>query len=221
MKSMFKKHGYNLSYTDLNMSYYIRFGKCTIMIEFNNKTNKYQMKHDDKYPTNEMIEQKVAEIMFKDNNINFIISEITMYIETIKPEEKESNEDKFSIILPLEIPHNKDRELKVIVWGKRKRKFCPPQYKIERNFNACILGHGDKSGVDWRKDGRKSEAVRRSVMKGPRFYDFMGMVVKRIEVDNLHIIGVNCAKGRHRSATTAIVLQTFYYMKTDIVFLEI
>ena len=116
-----------------------------------------------------------------------------------------------------EIKHTVTRQLKCYVWGRKVRK-CPPP-NVQRNFNACIL-HGKKKGVDWRQSGKDSLEVRIAVMKCRLFPGFIGHIVEMIERDHLHTIAINCAKGRHRSATTAYMLKE-YYPLIEIIYLEL
>lgn len=121
--------------------------------------------------------------------------------------------------VPLNIKHNKIKKLNIYVWGRCLRDKVPDNFKIQHNFNACVL-HGKKQGVDWRNDGR-NEDIRLAVMRGSGFYDFMSVMVELIESRNLERIGINCAKGRHRSVTCAIILKTYFYPSSDIRFLEL
>jgi RNase adaptor protein for sRNA GlmZ degradation len=49
----------------------------------------------------------------------------------------------------------------------------------------------------------------------------MEIMVDLIEEKDLHVIGINCSKGKHRSVTCAIILKQYFYPKSDIHFLEL
>ena len=128
---------------------------------------------------------------------------------------EEEVEEEIVEQLPV-VEHDSKRVLTIYVWGKRHRHY--PQFSIDRNFNAAVL-HGKKSGVDWRKDGRCSE-IREAVKKCPGYPRFMSEMVRLVERDDCHRIGINRAAGRHRSVTCAIELMK-YYPEAILHFLEL
>lgn len=112
---------------------------------------------------------------------------------------------------------NRDRQLLIYVWGRKKRKYL--HHKVDHNFNGAVL-YGKKAGTDWSKDGR-TEAIRIAVMKCPLFNDFLETMIKTIEKKDASKIGINCRAGRHRSVTLAWILKEHYYPNAKIDLLEI
>lgn len=106
------------------------------------------------------------------------------------------------------------RPLGIFSWGSRFYKsFGVPELKAngvdkDNNVNACILngshsGNADNNGTTLR--------IQRNVACGGNFRDFMLMTISKIERRNLNVLGVNCAKGRHRSVAVACLLNEYYY----------
>ncbi len=124
--------------------------------------------------------------------------------------------DELSKPLPEDIKVDLNRDLRIYVWGRKKRKFLAE--KVDHNFNAAVL-YGKKTGVNWKLDGR-SEEIQIAVMKCPMFHSFMKIMLETIESKNCKKIGINCRAGRHRSVTCAIMLSK-YYPKTIIYYLEL
>ena len=60
-----------------------------------------------------------------------------------------------------------------------------------------------------------------AVMSGREFYNFMEIMVNYIKDKDLHTIGINCSKGRHRSVTCAIMLKEIFWPEIEMHFLEI
>jgi hypothetical protein len=141
-------------------------------------------------------------------------------IITAKEEDSDFNKEYvYKTAIPYNTLHNSTRTLMIYVWGRRIRSTVPSNYKIDHNFNAAVL-HGKKKGIDWRQDGRQEE-IRIGVMKCSGFYDFMESMVRQIEAHSYKKIGINCAKGRHRSVTCAIILRDYFYPTSEIVYLEL
>ncbi len=116
------------------------------------------------------------------------------------------------------VPHNKNRQMIIYIWGKALRNTLPAYCQIEKNFNVAVL-HGKKSGVDWSQCG-SDPLIRRAVMKAQGFMELLRQIVTAIEIYNLTCIGINCRKGRHRSSTFAHLIKHCFFPKTQLVFLE-
>ena len=206
-------------------THFKRYDQYNIMIILHNELNFYHISCDtiDK----SIIKEKESELLNDLTNIQDIITKLIEFIETYDAEEnddensdsdeKDDGNIKSELYLP-KIDHKKDRKLTIYVWGREVRKTLP--HKIDHNFNAAVI-HGKKKGVDWRQNGRDSEEVRHAVMKGKMFTEFMAAMIATIEKHDCHTIGICCRKGRHRSTSCAIALQTYYYKDTIIHFLEL
>ena len=233
------KQLYNLGYKTIWSSQkeirYSRFGKVTINLTLTGD-GKWYITHDSYFPDKDNINSKAKECINKNNMNNYyIIKYLTLWIDKFAEHEigklgqgteegeKEVNSLQFRTLHEqLHIPNvksSKSKTLTIYVWGRSVRKKVPDYLKIQHNFNACVL-HGKKAGVDWRKDGRQEE-IRNAVMKGRLFPSFMETMVNVIERKDLHIIGINCSKGRHRSVTCAIMLKNHFYPDAVIHFLEL
>lgn len=212
--------------------YYQKFGKVNIQLKFDSHTGHMDFSHDHDFPEPDLLQKKKSEILEENTDIDNLTTKLTNFIlDCAKDEEEEfkddlddeDNEDEdndYNTITAIpDVKHDNNRKLFIVVWGRRIRKSVPAEYKIEKNFNAAVL-HGKKAGVDWRQSG-KSEEVRKAVMKGSAFPSFIESMVTIIEKENLFRISINCAKGRHRSVTCAIVLHKYYYPRTEIKYLEI
>jgi hypothetical protein len=149
-------------------------------------------------------EARIVQLKLDTADSNCIGNEVDGFLDDDDSEE-ESAISSMDQLPP--VAHTKTRKIKVYVWG-RKTKHNPTSF-VQRNFNACVL-HGKKKGVDWRQNGRDSEEVRLAVMKCRLFPTFMLQMINVIERDDLHVIAINCAKGRHRSATSAYMLKYYY-----------
>lgn len=230
------KLGFKKTFEDTIWSFYTRFGIVYIELVLY-KDGKWEIKHDRYFPEVELINEKARELVNAENSLKdpqktvvlntAILTDLIQWIDDCAKDDDEQFDEKEDEVVmtydeKINIPEvkcDKTRKLNIYVWGLRRRKRVPPQYKIEHNFNACVL-HGKKKGVDWRKDGR-DEAIRHAVMKGRMFTYFMETMVKYIEEKDLHCIGINCSKGRHRSVTCAIILMTYFYPNSEITFLEL
>ena len=65
------------------------------------------------------------------------------------------------------------------------------------------------------------EEVQHNVMRCPRFAGWLAMAIEKIERDDLHVVAINCAKGRHRSVAAAELLRAHYYIRADVQHLTI
>ena len=210
-----------------NKLYYMKFGKYSITCIIDESEN-WMLSHEYELPTSDEISNKIIELSQQINSKMSLIEKVTRWIEQcIEDDENEFIEDvdnntnvmvNKKILLP-ELIVKSDRNLQIVVWGRKIRDKVPSNFKIEHNFNACVL-HGKKQGIDWRNDARDPD-VRMAVMTGKSFYEFIDMMINVIERNNLQRISVNCAKGRHRSVTCAIVLKEYYYPLAEIIFLEL
>lgn len=247
MKMIGFKYVYRDELTKTN--HYKKFGKLTMQMILSDHGH-WSLSHDYYYPEQDLINKKAREILNSENEKDpsnlWIITKLIAWIETCVHEDEDQfdessdksvgdvssgpvsddaddKSDHISYIIktsvPLNIKHNKSKKLSIYVWGRCLRDKVPDNFKIQHNFNACVL-HGKKQGVDWRNDGR-DEDIRMAVMRGSGFYDFMSVMVELIESRDLERIGINCAKGRHRSVTCAIVLKTYFYPDSEIRFLEL
>jgi len=117
-------------------------------------------------------------------------------------------------IPPVTMVELEKRPLSIFSWGSRFYKsFGVLELKSngvdkDNNVNACILngshsGNADNNGTTLR--------IQRNVACGGNFRDFMLMSISKIERRNLSVLGVNCAKGRHRSVAVACLLNEYYY----------
>ena len=229
------KIGFKKTYEENDKKFYARFGYVFIELVLY-IDGRWEIKHNRYYPEVELINEKARELVSEEDSIQRpqasivlnakILKEIVQWIDDCAKDDDEQFDEEEEVEMTYddkmnipEVKCDKTRQLKIYVWGRRRRKKVPGQYNIDHNFNACVL-HGKKSGVDWRKDGRE-DAIRNAVMKGRLFPSFMETMVKYIESEDMHSIGINCSKGRHRSVTCAIVLKTYFFPETEIVFLEL
>jgi hypothetical protein len=209
-------------------SIYIEYKSADLLLHINKDLADFKI-----YPLNKDNVKDIYEMRRKlENQISDMMGVmgalIDWYLEKDEVEIKEDNtevvdgfDDNIEVldkIRPLPIcKHNKERDLVIHVWGRKRRKFLP--HKVDHNFNAAVL-YGKKAGIDWTKDGR-SEEIRNSVMKCPIFNDFLETMISTIESKDASKIGLNCRAGRHRSVTLAVVLKQYYYPKAVLHFLEI
>lgn len=101
---------------------------------------------------------------------------------------------------------NPNRELIIVTWGNRINKSKP--IESERNFNVCSISDGKRTtetGMD--------EDVRRSIVQCSQAQRIIQSILRIVEEQNLHIISINCHKGRHRSVSVANHLIETYYRK--------
>jgi hypothetical protein len=205
---------------------YIEFKSETILLQVNKDMSDFTL-----FLTDETI-VTTDEIWEKRNILNEQISDsmgiMNILIEWIKEKQDEAiNEevdgfddtgDFLEEARPLpKYECDETRQLKIYVWGRKKRKHLP--HKVDHNFNAAVL-HGKKKGTNWRKDGRTLE-IREAVKRCVQFNEFLTVMLRLIETKKMSKIGINCRAGRHRSVTLAWVLQESYYPNAKIIYLEI
>lgn len=218
--------GYKYTHKEGNYKCYQKFNKINNIRIKITPHNSFIIEHDRTFPDKSLIENKTKEFTSENKDITTVIDKLSCWIlQCAQDEEYESkddgdiNENTISINIP-EVEHDSTRTLFIVVWGRGIRKAIPSEYKIEKNFNAGVL-YGKKSGVDYRQSAKDNEDVFKAVMSGKAFPTFMEYTIKTIEKNNLHRIGINCTKGRHRSVSCAIALQKYYYPNTEIKYLEI
>ena len=110
------------------------------------------------------------------------------------------------------------RELTIYTWGDKIRKRCPS--KLDKNFDARVIkryNHGEKIN---KRDGR-SPAIQNMIINGKNFNSFILQVLSHIEAFNPKVIGINCAKGRHRSVSCAELLKKYYYPLAKVEHIEL
>lgn len=218
------KLGFKLITDCKGISYYTKFGQTNISLTIDNDG---RWCIDPTYlHTKERINNQMIHLTSKHysaNNYELFVMLIN-WLENIsnnEPSEGIKSQcvkvDYTKTYIPT-ISSTKDRIMKIYVWGRNRRKF-PSYLGLDHNFNACRL-FDRKKGVDWRKDAR-NEDVRMGVMKGKGFSQFMYDIVYTIETNDLHNIGINCSKGRHRSVTCAISLSTYFYPNAEIIYMEL
>jgi len=165
-----------------------------------------------------IVNEKVKELTeaHGENKWNIIdnVIEWVNKIEGFGDEEPEENNQRQ---LPI-IECTNNRKLVIYTWGRRLRTSCPK--KIDQNFNASVI-YGYKRGSDIKKNDGRSTEIQEMVIRGKQFCDFMGGMIASIEKNNLKIIGINCAKGRHRSVSCAEILKKHYYPYSEIFHLEL
>mmetsp|Transcript_4142 Transcript_4142/g.6424 ORF Transcript_4142/g.6424 Transcript_4142/m.6424 type:complete len:273 (-) Transcript_4142:116-934(-) len=130
-------------------------------------------------------------------------------------EETDDDDEKLELAryLPTssELGVDPTRPLRILTWGNKTMKWSAVQSRgAQRNFNAAVL-NGRGGGVDIRNNNGLSDGVQRNVSRCPRFPAWLQMFVDSAEKENLHVVGVNCAKGRHRSVAAAELLKKLYY----------
>jgi hypothetical protein len=238
-----KRLGLKFQYKIDNKTYYEKFGVNYMQLIvydpiINNVNNDlicdWTIYHYSLSPTPDEISLMIIQMKENEKDMGIVLENMINWIETCIEDElnefdetaddcvDDTNSDKEHIIstcVPTNMEHNKKRKLYVYVWGRKLRAKLPDKCEVQHNFNACVL-HGRKDGVDWRNDARDA-TVRLAVMKGNAFYDFMKSIVQTIEKKQLSRIGINCAKGRHRSVTCAIALKEYFYPDSELFFLEL
>lgn len=106
------------------------------------------------------------------------------------------------------IPPDPSRELVVYVWGNRVHKMKPPESQY--NFDACCLNCRGP-GIDLRKMNGTWPEMREKLLKDRHLYPrFLKEFINSVESNNYTVVSVNCAKGRHRSASFAETLFDYY-----------
>lgn len=217
--------GYKYTHQEGDKKCYQKFNKINNITLKINPKNIFVMEHDREFPDKELIKTKTAEFISENKDVETVIDKLTNWIlECAQEEEDEFNDDdnndrNVGVNIP-EVEHDPKRHLFIVVWGRKVRKNIPAEYAIEKNFNAAVL-HGKRSGADWRQSAKDDEGVFNAVMSGKVFPTFMEEMVKNIEKNDLHRIGINCAKGRHRSVSCAMALHKYYYPNTEIHYLEL
>jgi hypothetical protein len=218
--------GYKYTHQEGDYKCYLKFNKINNIRLKINPHDSFLIEHDRAFPDKSLIDNKINEFTSENKDTNTVIDKISTWIIDCAQDEDEEfkdedtdNDDNTSINIP-EVEHDSSRTLFIVVWGRGIRKAIPSEYKIEKNFNAGVL-HGKKSGVNWRHSAKEDDDVFKAVMCGKAFPTFMESMVKNIEKNNLHRIGINCTKGRHRSVSCARALQKYYYPNTEIKYLEL
>lgn len=114
-----------------------------------------------------------------------------------------------------------ERALTIITWGRAFRDSCPSfrvgktVLKTEHNFNAAVIADKPRNVNLRRLDGR-SEELQEVFLRNRDFQDFVETIRNFIEERDLHVISINCRKGRHRSVSAAEVLKRLHYPKAQI-----
>lgn len=114
-----------------------------------------------------------------------------------------------------------ERELVIITWGRAFRDSCPTfrsgkvVIKTEHNFNAAVVADKPRNINLRRLDGR-SEELQAAFLKNRDFQDFVLNIRDLVEARDLHIISINCQKGRHRSVSAAEVLKRLHYPRAQV-----
>lgn len=114
--------------------------------------------------------------------------------------------------------YNPKRELMIYTWGKRLKKNKPQQSQC--NFNASIL-NGRAGGIDLKNNNGLYLPIQKVVSRCSAFEKWISMTIKKIESNDLKIISINCAKGRHRSVAAAEILRKVYYPSAKVIHLTI
>jgi len=142
-------------------------------------------------------------------------------VDDEQPDDEENNLMSF-LPDPRKLGADSERPLNVLTWGNSLKTLngikavrTKNGIRMQRNFSASGL-NGRGGNVDLRTMNGLSEGVQRNVARSDRMQEWMRMVVKRIERDNLQTIAVNCSKGRHRSVAAAELLKKYYYPKAVI-----
>jgi hypothetical protein len=230
-----KRLGFKFLYKSDNQTHYGTFGTNSMqLIVQDNVENPcdWTIIHYAPSPGPDEITSMITQIKGYEPDPGVVLENVINWIETcIKDELDEFDEDDdnsdskvdkefiINTCIPMDVSHNEKRKLYIYVWGRKLRARVPDKCEVQHNFNACVL-HGKRQGVDWRHDARDA-TIRLAVIRGSGFYDFMKSIVITIEKKQLTRIGINCAKGRHRSVTCAIVLKEYFYPESDLFFLEL
>ena len=110
----------------------------------------------------------------------------------------------------------RERSITIITWGRgaHHKKGYPP-VKTERNFNAAIISDRPYN-IDIRKINGRNGALQDAFYSNREFQDFIDSIVNQIEMLDLHVVSINCSKGRHRSVAAAELLKRLFYPRADV-----
>ena len=132
----------------------------------------------------------------------------------------EKAEEKAKALEPKQYVADSNREITIYTWGNKMRKTAPKESK--QNFNVCGISYKAQcNGISLKIYDGRNEELRKRVTSSPMFERYVANIVKNIEENDHRVISVNCHKGRHRSVSTAIVLQEKYYPKAKLIHMEL
>ena len=113
-------------------------------------------------------------------------------------------------VYPVNLMSDKTRQITIYTWGKNFRDNFP--YKLDCNFNVCEISYRNHTrDFDLRKSSGMDPDLKDRIMSTDKARDFAVSIVNKVERDNLHVIGINCSKGKHRSVSIANYLKDVYY----------
>lgn len=94
---------------------------------------------------------------------------------------------------------NPDRQLHIITWGTKHHGYSKPP-SSEKNFDAGNLTFQKECrAINLNHARGDQDPLYFAITQTSRCQQFIKNMVRMIEDENLHVISINCAHGRHRS----------------------
>jgi len=102
------------------------------------------------------------------------------------------------------------QKIHIVSWGDKFYK-TPP---VKPHFNAKTIG--SKKPRNLRDLRGTDESLQRTIQSAKGFEFFMETIIKKIEADELKVVGIFCTAGHHRSVACAELLKKHVYTSATI-----